>query len=279
MKEAFLYFIKWEGFKKPAAGYLSLQHILFATGFVIVTVLLAVFLSRKQKGDRAAVDKTIRWAAIVDLMLYIIRIVLMSVKHHDAMEFRSQLPFFLCRFNAVAILLIWLGKGRVKRMATNFLAVYAPVGWLFGTYFATWANNSALLTYDAINGTVEHSIQGFVMLYLVLSGRVSLKAKDYLYNAVLLAVLCVFALAANQINIALPGVKGTYETNYMYLTTADGTPFDILYRAAGGSAVLYALNIILLHYLWGVLCISGVLLVRKLRRGNEEIPSRAETVF
>lgn len=266
MKEAWLYFIKWDGYKKSAAGYLSLQHILFATGFVIVTVLLALYFARWSRGNEKAVDKTLRWAAVVDLGLYILRIVMMSVKHHDAMEFRSQMPFFLCRFNAVAIMLIGFGKGNLKKMATNFLAVYAPVGWLFGTYFATWANNSALLTYDAINGTTEHSVQGFVMLYLILSGRVKLSKKDFLNNALLLGALCALALMMNGINTWLPSAEHNYEVNYMYLSTADGTPFSILYDAAGGNAVLYAVNIILLHYLWGVLCISGVLLVKRVRR-------------
>ena len=81
---------------------------------------------------------------------------------------------------------------------------------------------------------IVHGIAGFAAIYIFTAGLASLQKRNIPITYSILAGLCAAAYAAN----VLIGY------NYMFLMRGDGTPYDIVYNAVGGSPVLYPLCVV-----------------------------------
>ena len=100
-----------------------------------------------------------------------------------------------------------------------------------------------------------HGISGFAAIYIFVSGMDSLRRRDIWITFGILTGLCIAAYTAN----VLIGY------NYMFLMQGDGTPYDIVYNAVGGSPVLYPLSVVGLFLMYIAIFYRVVFLIRRKR--------------
>lgn len=229
-------FIGYGGYSRPAEGYLSWQHLLFVTILNVIMVLCAVWLGRKYKDrDMKEKDRVLAVSALLIDGVELLKIVLLCVRNQDPMHWRYELPLFLCSIQLITIPLAAFSKGRVKEAALDFVTIFGLLGAVLGTYLA--GNNYAaypVLSIDNVASGITHCTSGFVSLYILFSGMVSMQKRNIPITVGILSVTCVAAYLANVL------VGG----NYMFLMRGDGTPYDILYGLVGGHPVIYPLCVV-----------------------------------
>ena len=242
-------FFGFGGYKRTPAGYMSWQHIMFVTCFMIAMVTLAVYFGRRNKGESEQVkNKVLIWAAILIDSFELFKIVLMCFRGKDPMGWITELPLFLCSIQLITIPLAAFSKGRVKEAALDFVFIFGILGAVLGTYFAGQNYGCyPVLSFDNTVSAITHSISGFSSLYIVISGMDSMKKKNIPITFAILLSFCVMAYTANVI----------IDYNYMFLMRGDGTPYDIFYNLVGGNPVIYPLVVVTLFLMyitafWGV---------------------------
>ena len=113
------------GYQRPVEGFLSWQHILFVTTFIIAITLLAIYLGRKNKGKSyEETNKVIIWTAIILDSIEIIRIIIASIVTENPERWLYELPLFLCSIQLIAIPFAAFSKGRVKEAALDFVFIF-----------------------------------------------------------------------------------------------------------------------------------------------------------
>lgn len=242
-------FFGFGGYKREPEGFLSLEHIAFVTFLMIVMVLLAVFIGKKNK-NKSEKEKNIPliYAALLIDGFEIFKIILVCFRNSDPMGWLYDLPLFLCSIQLITIPLAAFAKGRIKESAMDFVAIFGILGALLGTYGA--GNNYGtypVLCFDNVVSGITHSISGFASLYIMISGLLTLKKKNIIIT---FAILFGFCIAAYVTNILI-------DYNYMFLVRGDGTPYEILYSLVQGHKVFYPLTVIGLFVVY-ILCFYGV---------------------
>lgn len=223
-------------------GYLSWQHLTFVTALMIVMIVLAVWLGRKNKSkDPAVKNKVLVWAAIAIDALELFKIVLLCFRGQDPWNWLYTLPLFLCSIQLITIPLAAFSKGRVKEASLDFVMIFGILGAVLGTYGA--GQNYAcypVLSFDNVVSGITHSISGFAALYIPIAGMASMKKKNLWITLTILGGFCVAAYTANVL----------LDYNYMFLMRGDGTPYDILFNLVGGNPVLYPLSVVALFLVY-----------------------------
>jgi len=224
------------GYQRPAEGFFSWQHLLFVTSLMIVMVIFAVLLGRKNRSlsDKKK-NRVLIFAAILIDSLELFKIILACAQ--DAAAWKMQLPLFLCSIQLITIPLAAFSKGRLKEAALDFVCIFGILGALLGTYGAGQNYDAyPVLSFHNVVSGVTHAISGFASLYIMIAGMASLKKKNI---GITFAILLSFCIAAYIANITL-------DYNYMFLMAGDGTPYDILYNLVSGHKVLYPVGVVVL---------------------------------
>lgn len=242
-------FFGFGGYQRPAEGYLSWQHLTFATFLMVVMVASAILLGKRNKNrPMEKKNNVLLWAALLIDGFEIFKIVVISIRSEDPMAFLQMLPLFLCSIQLIAIPMAALCRGRLKEGCLDFVCIFGILGAVFGVYFA--GQNYAcypVLSIDNVVSGITHSISGFASLYILISGMTSMKKQNMIITFSILVGFCVAAYTANVL----------IDYNYMFLMAGDGTPYDILYNLVGGNKVLYPLSVVGLFLLY----ITGYYLV------------------
>ena len=242
-------FFGFGGYQRPAEGYLSWQHLTFATFLMVVMVASAILLGRRNKNRPMEKKNTVLlWTALLIDGFEIFKIVVISIRSEDSMAFLQMLPLFLCSIQLIAIPMAALCKGRLKEGCLDFVCIFGILGAVFGIYFA--GQNYAcypVLSIDNVVSGITHAISGFASLYILISGMTSMKKQNMIITFSILIGFCVAAYTANVL----------IDYNYMFLMAGDGTPYDILYNLFNGNKVLYPLSVVGLFLLY----ITGYYLV------------------
>lgn len=242
-------FFGFGGYQRPAEGYLSWQHLTFATFLMVVMVASAILLGRRNKNRPMEKKNTVLlWTALLIDGFEIFKIVVISIRSEDSMAFLQMLPLFLCSIQLIAIPMAALCKGRLKESCLDFVCIFGILGAVFGIYFA--GQNYAcypVLSIDNVVSGITHAISGFASLYILISGMTSMKKQNMIITFSILIGFCVAAYTANML----------IDYNYMFLMAGDGTPYDILYNLFNGNKVLYPLSVVGLFLLY----ITGYYLV------------------
>ncbi len=235
-------FFGFGGYERPAEGYLSWQHLVFVSSFMVLMVVLAVIIGRRQRGrSEKEKNKILAIAAIAIDSLEIIRMILVSVRSEDPMKWVYLLPLFLCSIQLITIPLAAFSKGRVKEAALDFVFIFGILGATLGTYGAGNDYSSyPIFSYDIIHTTLTHTISGFCSLYILFSGMISMKRRNIPISIGIVSVFCVLSYIVNRI----------VDYNYMFLMGGDGTPYDIIFNICGGSPIIYPIVVVLLFYLY-----------------------------
>lgn len=242
-------FLGFGGYQRPAEGYLSWQHLTFATFLMVVMVASSILLGKRNKNrPMEKKNNVLLWAALLIDGFEIFKIVVISIRSEDPMAFLQMLPLFLCSIQLIAIPMAALCRGRLKEGCLDFVCIFGILGAVFGVYFA--GQNYAcypVLSIDNVVSGITHSISGFASLYILISGMTSMKKQNMIIT---FSILVGFYVAAYTANVLI-------DYNYMFLMAGDGTPYDILYNLVGGNKVLYPLSVVGLFLLY----ITGYYLV------------------
>lgn len=235
-------FLGFGGYQRTPEGYLSWQHLVFVTSLMVIMVLSAWLLGRKNRlGTPAVKNKVLIWASFLINGFELFKIVLLCFRSQDPMNWLYNLPLFLCSIQLIAIPLAAFGKGRFREAALDFVFIFGILGAVLGTYFAG-QNYAAypVLSLDNVVSGVTHSISGFCSLYILFSGMASMKRNNI---GICFGILLGFCLAAYVVNHLV-------DYNYMFLMAGDGTPYDILYNLMGGHPILYPLGVVALFLVY-----------------------------
>ncbi len=242
-------FFGFGGYQRPAEGYLSWQHLAFATFLMVVMVASAILLGKRNKMRPMEKKNTVLlWTALIIDSFEIFKIVIISIRSEDPMAFLRMLPLFLCSIQLIAIPMAALCKGRLKEASLDFVCIFGILGAVFGIYFAG-QNYSCypVLSIDNVVSGITHAISGFASLYILISGMTSMKKQNMVIT---FSILIGFCVAAYTANVLIP-------YNYMFLMAGDGTPYDILFNLFNGNKVLYPMSVVGLFLLY----ITGYYLV------------------
>lgn len=230
------------GYSRPAEGYLSWQHLLFVSSLMLIMILTAALLGRKNRNASfSGKNKVLIAAAIAIDTIELFKIIMICYRANNPMEWIYELPLFLCSIQLIALPIAAFSHGRLKEAAMDFVCIFGILGAVFGTYFA--GNNYScypVLGFDNMVSGITHSISGFASLYIFISGMTSMKKKNI---PITLSILLGFCAAAYVANILV-------DYNYMFLMRGDGTPYDILYSLVNGSKVLYPLGVVSLFLIY-----------------------------
>jgi len=234
-------FFGFDGYIRPAEGYLSWQHLTFVSCLMGIMVALAVWLGRKNR-HASLTEKNrvlIPAAILIDVLQF--AFVFLNCLLSDPDYWKNELPLFLCSIQFLTLPLAAFSRGRLQEAALDFVMVFGLLGAVLGTYFA--GNNYScypVISYSNVTSGLTHSISGFASLYILISGMSSMKRKNL---PICIAILLVFCLAAHIANVCL-------DYNYMFLVRGDGTPYDILYNLVSGHKVLYPMSVIVLFLVY-----------------------------
>lgn len=228
------------GYTRTPEGAFSWQHLTFVTSLMIIMVVLAVFLGKrnKNKSDKQK-NLVLIWAAILIDGFELVKIILACVEDLDA--WRRMLPLFLCSIQLIAIPLAAFTTGRIRESALDFVSVFGLLGAVLGTFGATQNYNAyPVMSFTNVVSGITHTISGFAALYIMISGIGRMNKQNMWITFAILMFFCVAAYTANVL----------VDYNYMFLMAGDGTPYDILYNLVGGHKVFYPLGVVLLFVLY-----------------------------
>ena len=230
------------GYTRTPEGAFSWQHLTFVTSLMIIMVVLAVFLGKrnKNKSDKQK-NLVLIWAAILIDGFELVKIILACVEDLDA--WRRMLPLFLCSIQLIAIPLAAFTTGRIRESALDFVSVFGLLGAVLGTFGATQNYNAyPVMSFTNVVSGITHTISGFAALYIMISGIGRMNKQNMWITFAILMFFCVAAYTANVL----------VDYNYMFLMAGDGTPYDILFNLVGGHPVLYPLSVVALFvvYVW-----------------------------
>lgn len=229
-------FFGFGGYTREPEGYFSWQHLTFVTALMIIMVVCAVWLGRRNRTlEEGRKNKVIIASAILIDSFEIIKIVLFCARAGEPMDWVYNLPLFLCSIQLIAIPLAGFSRGRLREASLDFVFIFGLLGAVFGTYLA--GNNYSaypVISLDNVFSGITHAISGFVSLYIVISGMASMKKRNIPITFGILGAFCVMAYIANIFT----------DCNYMFLSRGDGTPYDIIFNMVNGNAVLYPLIVV-----------------------------------
>ena len=236
---------------REVEGFLSWQHILLVTAFLAAAVLSAYLLSRSEKLDKMKVFKK---AAVVLILLEVIRAVAQCVIDGSIESLRNFFPLFLSTINIVAALVAAFARGRAQRCAMSYLIIYGPICALGGTYLAAnYFANSPVLSFFPIMSVAVHAMIMFCAVYAYLADLWKYSFKNCMQALIVMVIGAGFAVLANLWNANTP-----YEENYMFLHDPAGTPFSALYILTGDSQFAYSIGVIVV-YVISALILTGLL--------------------
>ena len=256
-------YFQWTENRSPE-GFLSWQHLLYVTLMVLLTVFLAVFFGKRNRGKtEKEKDHVMKITAITIVACELTKIVLISWRSGDPWKIRGMLPLFLCSINLFTIPLAAFAKGKLREFAQDAVFLYGGLCCLAGTYLAAnYFDGSPVLSFDPMMSVTTHCIAGFVSLYLPISGLLKVDIKKMFGALILIFGVEVLAFLANCWNA---GTDGRYESNYMFLSNSAGTPFEIVNTLVGGHQELYTIAVAALYLLYGLAFIGVLMLIKKIK--------------
>lgn len=231
-------FFGFGGYSRTPEGFLSWQHLTFVGSLLVLMVVLAVILGKRNSlKSIQEKNKVLIVAALLIDSLEIFKIIIACVNGGSAEPILYNLPLFLCSIQLIALPLAAFSKGRVQEAAIDFVCIFGVLGAVFGTIGAGQNYNAyPVLSFDNVVSGVTHCISGFSSLYILFAKMAGMKKNNMVITFSILIGFCVVAYVAN---VLIP-------YNYMFLMAGDGTPYDILFNLFGGNRVLYPLSVVAL---------------------------------
>ena len=225
-----------------------------------VMIFLGIFLGlRNRHRSEKEKNRVIIAAAILIDAFEIVKIVIAGIKNPHSLLL--VLPLFICSVPLFALPLAAFAKGRLRQASLDFVFIFGLLCALLGTFGAAQNYGSyPVLGWDNVVSGITHSISGFAALYIGVSGMMSMKKENIWIT---FAILLVFSAAAYIADKLIP-------YNYMFLISHDGTPYQMIYNAVGGSPVLYPIAVVGLFVIYILLFYGIYFLATKKKRVAEQ---------
>jgi len=249
-------------FERTPEGFMSWQHLTSVTIAVIIAVTLAIWLSRKnRKRDFMAKLKVVKVAAILIDGFELTKLILFAAMEENLRVLLSYLPLFLCSIPLIVLPVAAFSRGRVQKASLDFMVLFGMIAAVLGTYMA--ANIYSVfpvLHFQPVVSLITHMISGFAGLYILLSGLATFEKKN---SGITIAILGAFMATAAIVNVLNRQIGA--QSNYMFLSSADGTPFVILENIFGTRTWGYGLSVALVMWVY----MLAVILIVNLARRNK----------
>ena len=260
MKEFFGFGTGEYPYGAPGDGYLSWQHIVFVSTFVVIAVVLAIILGIKNRNkDEKTKNHVLMWTAIIIDLFEITKIIIGSI--HDPAFWKISLPLFLCSIQLITIPLAAFTKGRLKEASLDFVLIFGILGGLLGTYgMAMNYEKYPAFSWPNFVSAATHTISAFAALYIAISGMASMKKQNIVITY---AILFGFGIAAYIANILIG-------YNYMFLMYHDYTPYQIFYNLVNGNKILYPLLVMSLFVIYISIFYYVFLKIQKTNKHKKE---------
>lgn len=238
-------YFTWD-FSRSPEGYFSWQHLLAAgTAFALALSLAIVFGRRNRNAPFSRKIRTVRTAAILMDGFEILKLAVLVIITGRFSTLRSYYPLFLCSIPLIVLPVAGFGKGRLQKAALDFLLMFGLLGGLLGTFLAgNIYSIFPVLHFEPLVSLFTHNVSSFAALYIGISGLWTCEKRN---RWIAMAILGVFMVLAETVNLLHAGTG--FQSNYMFLTQSDGTPFLIVEGWFGARTVPYALTVALL--MWG----------------------------
>ena len=235
-------FFGFGGYSRPAAGFLSPEHLLFVSFLVTLMIAAAVFFGlRNRDRNFHEKNKVLCIAAIAIDALELFKIVLTCIRSGNPRDCLYMLPLFLCSIQLIVLPLAAFSRGRLQQTALDFVLIFGLMGAILGTYGAgNDYSTYPVLCFDNLVSGLTHTLAGFASLYIAITGMASMKRKNLPCTFLILLSFCGAALLANHL----------LSYNYMFLVRGDGTPYDIFYNLVSGHPIWYPTIVISLFLLY-----------------------------
>ena len=228
-------------YNTPEGAY-SWQHLLHVSLLMVLMVVFAVLLGRKNRNkDEKTKNQVLVWTAFIINGFELFRIAFNIGASSDGLSWQRDLPLYLCSIQFIAIPIAAFTKGRVKEAALDFVFIFGILSAVAGTFGASQIyNSSPVLSISPIFSGTTHTLSGFASLYIVISQMQSMKKKNIPITIGILLGFCVLAMIANA----------AFDKNYMFLVHDEGTPYSIVYNWVNGNKYLYPILVILLFIVY-----------------------------
>lgn len=245
MLEFWKEYFTWE-FERSPEGYFSWQHLLAATlAFSLALTLALVLGLRQRRAPFAKKIKTVRLAALLIDGFELVKLTVLVIITREFATLRSYLPLFLCSIPLIVLPVAGFGKGRLQQAALDFLLMFGLLGGLLGTFLAgNIYSIFPVLHFEPLVSLVTHNISSFAALFIGISGLATCEKKN---RGIAIAILGFFMAVAEIVNLLQTG--SGFQSNYMFLSQSDGTPFLIVEGWFGARTVGYTIAVALL--MWG----------------------------
>lgn len=267
MSEFWKEYFTWE-FERSPEGYFSWQHLLAATLAFSLALTLAVLLGNRQKHAPFETKiRTVRIAALLIDGLELVKLTILVVITRDLATLRSYLPLFLCSIPLIVLPVAGFGKGRLQRASLDFLVMFGLLGGVLGTFLAgNIYSIFPVLHFEPLVSLATHNVSSFAALFIGISGLASFEKKN---RGIAIAILGVFMAVAETVNLLQTGTG--FQSNYMFLSSADGTPFAIVEGWFGARTPGYTVTVALLMWGYMVLFMAVFALFAKKRKTAERV--------
>lgn len=242
------FFGYYGGYKRPAEGALSWQHLLFVCFTLGLMIFLAIYLGKRNRNkDIKTKSKPLIVTAFLIDGCELIRITLRCIFANEPLGWLGDLPLYLCSIQFITIPVAAFAKGRVKQIALDFVFVFGLLGAVAGTIGAFQNYNAyPVLSIKNVVSGITHAGAGFAGLYIPIANLHSMKKKNIPW---VFGILIAFCIVSYIVNFTLPTSDGTAR-NYMFLIRSDDTPYFILEGIFGAGTIAYSISVVLAFVLY-----------------------------
>ena len=225
-------FFGFGGYTRPIEGYLSWQHLVMVSTFMVAAIALGVVLGLLfRKKEYVQRNKVLIGAAIAMDSVELFKIILMAIRAGSIANLLCTLPLYMCSIQLIVIPIAAFSHGRLKEAALDFVFIFGILGAAAGTFGSAYNfNHRPCFCFDNLVSMTTHWIAGFSSIYIGFSNMQSMKKKNIW---IVCAILMVFFFAALFVDYVIPvPASAGYEKsipffNYMYLRLPEGTPYKM----------------------------------------------------
>jgi len=262
MQEFYKEYISW-AFDRVPEGYMSWQHLLSVSIVFGLAIFLAIHFGLKNKmKSRKEKLKAVMIAAIVLDSVEILKLIVSVIITKNIAILLGYLPLFLCSIPLIVLPIAAFSKGRLQQASLDFMVMFGLLGGVLGTYLAgNIYSIFPVLHFFTLNSMITHMTSAFAGMYIAISGLHSFEKRNIMIS---IGILGFFMIAAEVVNLINTG----YQSNYMFLSSGDGTPFTIIESVFPAHTVGYAISVALCMWIYLIGFSLVVLKIRKRKNLN-----------
>lgn len=214
-------FYEWFFLEKGRTGdaLFSWPHLLSVTLTLILFLGLGFFLGKKYRDNQKGQNIILLISGISILLVQTAKMIYLCWGTTNLWEsLIGNAPLYLCDMAIYIIPLGAITKGRFKDWCMDYIAIWGFIMAFFGTYLAGNIYPAhAAISFSALNSLLNHSISGFVAMFVFVTGLNKMEKRNIPFVVGMLVVVMTAALIIDYVD----------DHNFMFFFHGDGTPFTL----------------------------------------------------